>query len=54
MITRSLRFDDEVYDQLVKEAESRRVSFNWLVHQLCTEGLDRLQPQLRITTRVDM
>ena len=49
MFSRSIQFRDEVNDQLVKEAEARNVSVNWLVNQLCAEGIDHLKPGLRIT-----
>jgi hypothetical protein len=49
MITRSITFWDDVNDGLVREAEERRVSVNWLVNQLLKEGLERLQPEIKVT-----
>lgn len=42
MVTRSIRFDDTVYDVVMAEAEKRKVSFNWLVNKLLEEALLRL------------
>ena len=53
MVTRSITFRDDVIDPLIVEAEVRNVSVNWLVNQLCEEGLKRLLPELRLTRRVD-
>jgi predicted HicB family RNase H-like nuclease len=50
MITRSITFWDEVNDQLVEEAAKRLVSVNWLVNQLLKEGLERLQPEIKVTS----
>lgn len=53
MVTRSITFWDGVLDDLTAEAAKRNVSVNWLVNQLCEEGLKRLLPELRLTRRVD-
>jgi hypothetical protein len=50
MFSRSILFRDEVNDRLVVEAEERKVSVTWLVNQLCQEGLDRLAPEIKVTT----
>lgn len=42
MVTRSIRFDDTVYDITMSEAEKRKVSFNWMVNKLLEEALLRL------------
>ncbi|HEX5016007.1 MAG TPA: hypothetical protein VFX15_00300 [Actinomycetes bacterium] len=42
MIARSIRFEDETYYRLVKEARERNVSFQWLVHKMLDEAIDRL------------
>lgn len=50
MVTRSITFRDEVIDPLIVEAELRNVSVNWLVNQLCEEGLKRLKPAIELTS----
>lgn len=42
MLARSIRFEDETYWKLHDESRKRNVSFQWLVHKLVTEGLERL------------
>lgn len=49
MFSRSIQFRDEVNDRLVASAEKMHVSVNWLVNQLCDEGLERLIPDLKVT-----
>jgi predicted transcriptional regulator len=49
MITKSIQFRDEINDRLVESANKMHVSVNWLVNQLCDEGLDRLIPELKVT-----
>jgi predicted HicB family RNase H-like nuclease len=49
MFTRSITFWDEVNDRLIAEAEARRVSVNWLVNQILKEGLERLEPVIKVT-----
>ena len=41
-MVRSIRFDEGTYVRLVDAAERRRVSFQWLVHKMLDEALDRL------------
>jgi len=41
-VTRSIRFETETYTRLVAESSKRDVSFQWLVHKLIGEALDRL------------
>jgi len=48
--TRSIRFPGDLWDDLTKEATDRLVSVNWLVTQLCREGLERLTPEIKVTT----
>ena len=43
MFTRSLRFDDELYDTYTKAAEERGVSFNWLIHKVLEESMIKLK-----------
>lgn len=50
MVTRSIRFDDTIYDVIVNEAEKRKVSFQWLVNKLLEESLLRLADEFRVTT----
>lgn len=50
MVTRSIQFYGDLYERLTAAAEERRVSTQWLINQLCDEGLERLQPELRVTT----
>lgn len=39
-----IRFDRDVHDRLVIEAETRMVSITWIVNQLVREGLERIVP----------
>jgi hypothetical protein len=54
MFTRSIQFRDDVNDDLVSAAEARRISVNWLVNQLCREGLDHLRPNLTVVDFADI
>lgn len=49
MVTRSITFRDEVIDGLTASAEKMNVSVNWLVNQLCQEGLERLEDEIKVT-----
>lgn len=40
----SIRFDNDVYHQLLEESEDRDLSINWIVNRLVREGLTRLVP----------
>jgi len=42
MVTRSIRFSDELFEELTLAADSRDVSFHWLVIKLIDEGVKRL------------
>jgi len=46
---RSIQFRDDVNDRLSAAAERMHVSVNWLVNQLCDEGLERIIPELKVT-----
>ena len=50
MKTRTIQFDEGVYSELTTAASERGVSINWMVNKLCEEGLNRLEPDLRVTT----
>lgn len=50
MVTRSIQFWDDVIDGLVEAAQARAVSVNWLVNQLLRESLDRLKPEIELTS----
>lgn len=50
MVTRSIRFDDALYDKLLAAAEKRHVSFAWLVHKVLEEGVERLTDEIKVTT----
>jgi predicted DNA-binding ribbon-helix-helix protein len=50
MVTRSIRFEDSLYEALDNAADDRRVSFNWLVNQLCREGIERLTEEFKVTS----
>ena len=43
MKTRSIQYDDEIYDQLQVAAENRGVSVNWLVNKILEESMIRLK-----------
>ena len=47
--TRSMQFPEDLNDALTAAAAERGVSVNWLVGQLCREGLERLEPVIRVT-----
>ena len=48
--TRSIQFPEDLNEAMVKAAEERQVSFNWLCNQLCREGLARLAKTIKVTT----
>ena len=50
MKVRTIQFDEGVYSELTGAAKERGVSINWMVNKLCEEGLNRLEPDLRVTT----
>ena len=43
MKTRSMQFDDDVYEALANAAEMRDVSINWLVNKILEESMIRLK-----------
>ncbi len=43
MMARSIRFDDELYHTYVDAARERNVSFNWLIHKVLEENIERIR-----------
>lgn len=41
---RGIRFDNELWDRVQKEADDRDVPCQWLVERLVKEGLENLVP----------
>ena len=50
MTTRSIQFWDDLYERLTEAADNHHVSTQWLINQLCDEGLERLTDEIKVTT----
>lgn len=50
MVILSLRLPDGLHENLVNAADDRRVSVTWLINKMLEEGLERLNPEIKVTT----
>lgn len=45
----NMRMPMEMWERLNVEADARDLTVNWLVNRLLAEGLERLNPEMRVT-----